>query len=149
MPLTTQIFLSDTHIAANVFTLLSSVLQYIETETVYFLTGTNNHIDFVIGGAQFTSMSICLGIAPSTTYRVFLTDITAKPFDRTANTTSGVSQAPVDSFDISLGEFRTHSIAEELLPSITSISTLPDASFNLTSVPKGLNLYGGGSGTFF
>ncbi|KAI9738400.1 MAG: hypothetical protein M1834_008903 [Cirrosporium novae-zelandiae] len=114
--------------------------------TIYFLSASNNHSYFAVGHVQFDDFS---PLEPSTIYRVSLLDITSGTYYGTANTTSGISKEPSTDFNVDLGLFKTYSPSNDLLSTMVSTSSVPGASFNLTSVPKGPNLYDAGAGFFF
>ncbi|OZJ04083.1 hypothetical protein BZG36_03383 [Bifiguratus adelaidae] len=107
---------------------------------VYFLSARNGHDYFVV------SQNMRMADAASAVISVL---------DINDGVYNAVGTGPVlnytwsnTTYDTQVEDLRMFSSSPDLVSSLTSISTFSNVTFNLTSVPKGPNLYDGGSGTF-
>ncbi|KAL3422937.1 hypothetical protein PVAG01_04684 [Phlyctema vagabunda] len=110
---------------------------------VYWLTAENGHDYFAV--ASQLNTDIGNDSAPITTYTSLL-DITNQNY--TGVGTAETGKWSTTSFDAEAGGVRMYSASEDLYSTLIATSSIPGATFNLTSEPTGPILYHAGSGIF-
>jgi len=110
---------------------------------VYWLTAENGHDYFAVASQLNTDIGNTT--APITTYTSLL-DITTQNF--TGVGTAETGQWSITSFDAEAGGVRMYAASDDMYSTMIATSSIPGATFNLTSEPVGPLLYHAGSGIF-
>ncbi|OCK73254.1 hypothetical protein K432DRAFT_399003 [Lepidopterella palustris CBS 459.81] len=112
--------------------------------TIYFITASNSHDYFLVGHCNAGFFS---GAAPSLLVRASMLDITDGVYSSLTVLPDNATISN-DTYNFYAPPLHCYSNSADLFSSITVVSEIPGATFNITSLSDGPKFFDAGSGTF-